>query len=257
MSILTRIGIVPKSPSDDRLDRLPRESSPGPSNPRSSLGPLLAQHDNAYNQSRAHVVTIRVLIGVTGISLALNMILALALYQLFPMHTVVPYLITFSDRSDQMVRIDPPTTNISSLTLIIRKEIEQYCKYRYTVTADANETSERWNSHVRLFSSQRVYNEFQTEIKDIKELMATQKFTRAVTIVSVTNPQPGTYHVDFDTFDHITGTGLSDSTDRTGHFTATLRIAMQPQKVMRAFMMMNPFGFVVTSFSVSPRQTQR
>ena len=259
MGMLGKLGIRPKiaeTPAEDGLDAGPvsTESARTRKQARSEMGPLFSRHDNENNQSRAQSTTIRVLLGMVGLVSSIAVIEAVALTELIPMHTVEPYLVTFSDKQDQMVRIDPPTGHIGSLGIVLRKEIHDYIMARYTVTPDATETNDRWNTHIRLFSTQRVYADFQgSEVAQMKDMMSANKFTRAVSIVSVTNPEPGLFHVDFDTFDHITGTGLSDSQDKTGHFTATLKVGMQPRSVPRSEISLNPFGFVVATYSVSPR----
>jgi type IV secretory pathway component VirB8 len=251
-SILAKLGLEKVDPGEERD---PAEATAQPSRPdrKRYLGPMLLDHENPNNDSRAQVVTIRILLGAIGVSAMLNVVQGVALTELIPMHTVSPYLVTFSDKADQMVRIDPPTARISSLNIVLLNELKQYMMARYTVTADATETSDRWNTHVRLFSTQRVYQEFQDEVKDVTELMKRGQFTRQVTIVNLIPTGVGVFQCDFDTFDHMTGAGLSDSTDQTHHFTASLRVIMQPRSVPRELLDINPFGFLVTSYAVSPR----
>ena len=254
MGLLSAMGLAVKARPDGGLaagEAPARDVSMPPG--RSALGPLLDRHENPTNQNHANEIVVRILLAAFGLSMALNVIQGMSLYVLFPMHTVMPYLVTFSDKSEQMVRIDPPTTKLTSVSIILKDEIEQYMKSRYTITGDAAETTERWQTHVRLFSTTRVYNEFQSEVAPVADLMKEGRFTRQVKLVNTLQPEPGLFHVDFDVYDHTQGNGLADSSDKEYSFSAELRVAMRPQFIQRAMIALNPFGFTVYQYSMSPR----
>ncbi len=253
MGMLSMFGLVqkqrpPQNTSEDEVN------NPNPVETRKRLGPLHTNHDTPYNHNAAHAVTIRILLIIAGVSMSLNIILGVLMTELMPLHTVEPFLVTFSDHADQMVEIDPPTANISSMSIIANQEIKDYIQNRYTVTADVDETVDRWNTHVRLFSSPKVYDAFQEEVADVKDLISSEQFTRQVNIINILNTEPGLYDVDFDTYEHMGANGLSGAQDQTHHYTASIRIVMEPRQVPRSMLDLNPFGFLVVAYTVSPRQ---
>ncbi len=255
MSMLSMFGVTRKQKT---VAMTGREQAPDPEREhRDRLGPLLTQHENPTNQNRSNQIVVRVLLGGFGLSMASNIILGVTLSEVFPLHTVSPYLVTFSDKADQMVRIDPPTSRISSVLIVMQNEVRQYMSMRYTVTADMSETMDRWATHVRLFSSNRVYGDFQAEMAPIVDLMKSRAFTRQIRIVNTLRPEPNLFHVDFDIYNHKTGQGLTDTSETIEHYTAELRMVMQPQIVPRSAIELNPFGFVVTSYTVSQRHDSR
>ena len=218
-----------------------------------ALGPLLTQHSSANNQSREQTVTVRILLGMVGLLGSISIIEGVALTELIPLKSVMPFFVHFSDKSDQMVTVVPPTGRIQSLAILLKFEIKQYMKARYTVTSVASETKDAWNTRVRLFSTARVFTDFEQENAEVSALMSQKRLTREVEIVNILNPEPGLFRVDFDTYDHVVGTGMSETQDKRNKFRAELKVAMNYRAIPRDQLEMNPFGFIVYAYTVSPR----
>ncbi|WP_163466848.1 hypothetical protein, partial [Klebsiella oxytoca] len=74
-----------------------------------------------------------------------------------PLYKVVPVFVTFSDRADQVVRIEPPSGRISGINILVEQNVRDYVTYRNTVTADATETIDRWGNRIRVMSTEDAY----------------------------------------------------------------------------------------------------
>ena len=139
----------------------------------------LAQHDGAHAEKTRRSMTDRLLIAFLGISMALNIVLGIAVLQLLPLYRVVPFFVTFSDKADQVVRIEPPTGNLSAIDVMTQKEVEQYIIKRYTITNDPQETVDRWQTHVMRRSAKKVMDDFRTETEPVYNALNDRRMTRA------------------------------------------------------------------------------
>lgn len=224
-----------------------------------SQGPMITDHQSDTNPIRSEYLATRVLLVICGVLATTTIIESLCLVELVPMHTVMPYFVTFQDSSNQIVSIAPPTASISSMSIIMDKEVRSYMGMRYEVLPDKESNIYRWNTRLKILSSSTVYDAFQQEIEQTKQKIEKQPgYSRQIVIKSVlalgTNANSGTYQVDFDLLDKAQASGLNDAVDHESHWTAIIKVAMFPQKVPRSLLGLNPFGFKVIGYSVTQRQ---
>lgn len=232
-------------------NRTPRPQS---DNPDDDLGAPISQHRNPYNDTYTRRTSTKALSWAFGFAATLAIIEAVIISQLIPLKTIQPVILTFSDSRNQLVRVDLPTTHLSGMRLLLRNEIRQYMIARYTVTTDQAENNDRWNKQVRLYSTSAVYRDFQSDNANIVDLVNSNRITRSINIKSITSPTPNTFHIDFDLTEHIAGSGLSDTIDRTTQYTAEITISRLKTPLPAQIADVNPIGIVVSSFVVTHRQ---
>lgn len=218
------------------------------------LGSYLLNHDTPQAAARHSSAVARLAIVVLGISLCLNALLAIAVLQMFPLYRVVPFFVTFSDKADQVVTIDAPKANLTNLAILNEANVRTYVTARHTISADPYETYHRWQGVVHTMSAPAVYSAFLEETKPIYNDLTQKKFTRAIRVLSITQPSPGFYRVEFEATDRRLGQGLTDSGEDRRTFVADMRFVNAPQTVRNEDRFLNPVGFTVINYSVAPKK---
>ena len=142
-------------------------------------------------RERRYLWTARAFAIVSGVALCANLILLLAIGNLLPLKRVEPYLLTFQSKDEQVVKVQPLSTNLAASDIITEALIRQYVLLRNTMVADVEEMSFRWGAEgpVRWMSSDRVYNEFNKTLRDWLERIKIDGLTREVRIESVVRQQ--------------------------------------------------------------------
>lgn len=219
-----------------------------------TLGSYLDVHDGPHAAKRRTALTEKIYIVIIGISLIINIILAIAVMQLLPLYRVVPFFVTFSDRADQIVRIEPPTGNLQGLDVLTDASVREYVSLRHTISDDPQRTIDSWGGKVRLMSTNDVYNAFLNETKPVYDSLTERKFTRSIIINSVLRTGPQSYQVEFDAIDRRIGSGLTDSGEERRTFVANLRVANIPQNTSYQNRFLNPLGFTVGAYSVAAKR---
>ena len=215
----------------------------------------LAQHDGAHAAKTRKSITDKLVIGMLGISMALNIVLGVCVLQLLPLYRVVPFFVTFSDKADQIVRIEPPTGRIDALDLMTQKEGESYITKRFTISNDPQETVDRWESHVKRRSTVSVNEAFIAETRPIYDQLTERRMTRAVEILAVGKVDDrGLWRVEFQATDRRLGSGLTDGGEEKRTFIAQLRVANLPQTTAYNGRFLNPLGFTVIEFAVQAKR---
>ena len=101
----------------------------------------------AVNASeKRYLWTARAFAVVTAISLCCNMILLLTISNIVPLYRVEPYLLTLSNKEEQVYRIIPYTRNMDSEKAITETFIREYILLRTTLLADTEEMEARWQN---------------------------------------------------------------------------------------------------------------
>ena len=175
-------------------------------------GRYLRDNDSPLNGHVRERRTNKVLVMVTGCSMLLAVLEAITIAEMIPLYKVVPMMVQFSDKADQVVRIEPPTGRIPGIDILTESNVKDYVKMRNTIGADVNETISRWGGPVHLMSNESVYNVFMNEMKPVYDDLRAGNFTRAIEIKSLLHTNPGYYQVEFTAYDHKQG----DGADRHG-----------------------------------------
>lgn len=183
---------------------------------------------------------------------------SLALFRLAPMVTVEPFLIINQDASEDIVRDEPLTNDMSSKTQIMEMFIRQYVILRNTLINDPWEMRTRWfpGGMVNYLSSMEVFGPFFDEVsKNWKSQFGTA-MSKEVEIISVTrqggNKSP-VWKVDFKTYelynDSIGSVSTKkDSTLRIRYWTASVTAYFIKERMFVGRRLINPLGFTVSRY---------
>ena len=218
------------------------------------VGRYLRENDTPLNGHVRERRTNKVLVMVTGCSLLLAVLEAITIAEMIPLYKVVPLMVQFSDKADQVVRIEPPSGRIPGIDILTDSSVRDYIKMRNTIAADVNETISRWGGPVHLMSSDTVYNVFTQEMKPVYDDIRAGNFTRSIEIKSLLHTSPGYYQVEFTAYDHKQGTGLTDTQDVKSTWIAQLRIDFEQKRIAYDQRNLNPLGFTVIEYSVARKR---
>lgn len=221
--------------------------------PRDKLGPFPTEFDVPQLKDRRAWWVARVFAVISIVSMMLNGVLAWAIVGLTPLKHVEPVLLTFANKSEQIVKIEPLMRGSKAADLAAEALAREYVIYRATVVRDENEQFRRWGNtgYIGRRTTAEEFNRFVNVARAAYEDMRQQGITREViTPVSVKIAE-GYYTVDYETIDR-------DATEREVarlYWTASLTVEWLPQMVSFDDRYVNPLGFTVTNYSVAQRST--
>lgn len=245
------------------LSRLRRRSpqhaegpGPTPSAAERAAGEFARRDRRAENTMHQGTVATRVLAAALMLSLGLNMgLVALALY-MTPQRSAVPYLLTVSPHTAQVVEVEPINPTAPIATLIVESELARYVRERHMVL-DQAAMLRRWRSRhsfIASHSAQDVYREFLVESEPLLERTERQSWKREVTVDAIAQIDTWQWQVHFTTEDHLLAHPQPEEQEIwTAHIKiAPLRYSDNPT---RDEIRRNPLRYVVASYTVTRRPT--
>ena len=142
-------------------------------------------------RERRYLWTARAFAIVSAVALCVNLVLLLAILYLMPLKRAEPFLLTFQNRDEQVVKIQPLAKDMAAEDIISEAMIRQYVLLRNTMISDIDEMSYRWGTDgpLRWMSSPQVYNQFNKTVKDWLSRIKLEGLTREVRIESVVRNQ--------------------------------------------------------------------
>lgn len=142
-------------------------------------------------RERRYLWTARAFAIVSGVALCVNLVLLVAIMHLMPLKRVEPFLLTFQNKEEQVVKIKPLASDMAAEDIISEAMIRQYVLLRNTMIADIDEMAFRWgpDGPLRWMSSSQVYNQFSKTVKDWLARIKLEGLTREVRIESVVRNQ--------------------------------------------------------------------
>ena len=142
-------------------------------------------------RERRYLWTARAFAIVSAVALCLNLVLLIAIMHLMPLKRVEPFLLTFQNRDEQVVKIRPLAKDMAAEDIISEAMIRQYVLLRNTMVSDIDEMAFRWgpDGPLRWMSSTQVYNQFSKTVKDWLSRIKLEGLTREVRIESVVRNQ--------------------------------------------------------------------
>lgn len=142
-------------------------------------------------RERRYLWTARAFAIVSAVALCVNLVLLVTILHLMPLKRVEPFLLTFQNRDEQVVKIRPLSKDMAAEDIISEAMIRQYVLLRNTMVSDVDEMSFRWGSDgpLRWMSSNQVYNQFSKTVKDWLARIKLEGLTREVRIESVVRNQ--------------------------------------------------------------------
>ncbi len=200
---------------------------------------------------RRYLWSSRILVILSVFSICLNMVLAGTIYLLLPQKRSAPRLLAVNHNFNQLQLVEPAEISVPVLNLVTESQVRDYIMYRYLITPRYDELVARWSPGSALFwmSGSAVFKNFQGS--EAPQGLALQRFKgmqRDVEIDWTRQIARGVWQVQFRTLDYYPQQTNPDVTI----WRATLRVAYANINYPdRNYAMRNPFGFVVTNYSLA------
>lgn len=216
------------------------------------LGVYPAERDVPALEGRRYLWIARAFAIGMFLSLCLNVVLGLAISALSPLVRVEPMLVTFKDRSEQLVKIEPFQRGTDGFEQMTEALVRDYVLSRHEIVLDEAELRRRWGGRgmVAHRSSTEEYARFVAETAPKYDEIRQRRLMRTVTVHRVSKIADGYWQVEFSTQDFLGGT------TKVGEqrWVASLSVGYMPREVSWEDRYMNPLGFIVTGYSVTVEQ---
>ena len=214
------------------------------------VGPIPATTHTPALPERQWIMVARAFALIALVSITLNIGLGWAIVTMLPLKRVEPFLVTFLEKSNQIVRIEPIERTIAGVDAMTEVLVRGYVISRHSVIADDYEMARRWTAEgiLALQSTKDEYDRFNQETLPTWDNIKARRITRAVEIISVSQSSYGFYQADFTL---IESEGNIET--RRDVFTASMRVGYLPQTVQSEMRLLNPLGFKVANYTVARR----
>jgi type IV secretory pathway component VirB8 len=215
---------------------------------RDRLGPYPADRDVPALEGRRYLWIARAFAIGLFLSLCLNLLLGLAINSLSPLVRVEPMLLTFKERSEQIVKIEPFQRGSSGFELMTEMLVRDYVLARHEIMLDEGEMRRRWGGRglVAYRSTPEEYARFVAETAPKFAAIHQARLIRSVAIHRVSKIAEGYWQVAFSSFDQSDG-GHGGGEER---WVASLTVTYLRREVNWEDRYMNPLGFVVSNYAV-------
>ena len=206
---------------------------------------------------KRYLWTARAFAVIFAVSSCCNFILIYVIFAIMPLYRVAPYLMSFSDKSEQIYTI-VPVQNIYDQKYLTEIFVREYVLLRNSFANDIDEMEKRWgpNSIIREYSSTGVYDKFYNEVaKPTIEKISQYNITRNIKIASVTEVggeqgEPW-WQVEF----RMEDMAPTLETPRVSVWLASIKIRFRAKKVKFGERLKNPLGFTVLDYKQVKRET--
>ena len=164
---------------------------------------------------------------------------------------VEPFMLTFQNKNEQIINIEP-ITNIPDKDLITESLIRQYVTQRNTMTSDLEDMTTRWGPEgpVKWMSSDIVYTDFYSKTgAEALEQIRTKGLTREIEIFSVNKLSKDVWQAEIETRDMVP----EAEAPTVSRWTILLRVDyFLNSRVKYSLRLKNPLGFTVREYSIKP-----
>ena len=198
---------------------------------------------------KRYLWTARAFAVVTAISICCNLILLLTIANILPLYRVEPYLITLTNKEDQVYNILPYSRDMEAKKSITETFVRQYVLLRTTLLPDIDEMESRWlgGGDLQEMSSDRVYTDFiKNNGTKLLQRMKEEGLTSSVKILTVNEVDEAVWQVEYSA-DYYLPSSVRPVTKK---FRATLRIQYKSRPVHDKERLKNPVGFKVMSYGM-------
>lgn len=227
---------------------LPSLDSPG----GDRLGIYPAECDVPALEGRRYLWTARAFAIGMFLSLCANLVLGFAIAGLSPLVRVEPMLLSFKDKSDQLVKVEPFSRGTKGFELMTEMLVRDYVLSRHEIVLDEDEMKRRWGGGglVAHRSDAEEYRRFVVEMAPKYEEIRQKRLIRTVTVHRVSKIAEGYWQVEFSTNDYDAASRkIADSL-----WVASMTTAYIPREISWEDRYMNPLGFIVSAYSVTAKQ---
>ena len=198
---------------------------------------------------RRYLWTSRLLVILTSLSICVNVILVLTIYLMIPNIKVYPRFFSINKYFSQIEQVEPRVLNYPVTDLITEQYIKEYLYLRYTITDDAEDLVSRWmeGSSLYWYSAPSVYAAFKSKEMTSNIKLFREGLRRYIDIQWIRPLSRGLWQTQFATYDMMPGEAPS-----VIYWRATIRVAYPKINFAdKDDQMLNPYGFVVQSYSLS------
>jgi type IV secretory pathway component VirB8 len=214
------------------------------------IGRYPAEFQVTALEGRRYLWTARAFAIGMYVSLALNLMLAGALVAITPLKRVEPFLVNFSPKDQQVLRIEPFARATPGFEVMTEYLIHEYVKMLHEIIPDEKETLARYKGFLQSRTDPGQYDYFvRNDLAKFAEARS-KGATRTIDIKRVNKLSEGYYQVEFTANDF----DRSGNEILTSDLVATMRIAFVPSQVDFSNRFVNPLGFTVQQYSLSRRQ---
>lgn len=196
---------------------------------------------------KRYLWTARAFAVVTAISICCNLLLLLTIANILPLYRVEPYLLTLTNKEEQVYRIVPYSRDMESQTSITETFVRQYVLLRTTLLPDVEEMQSRWQNggDLQEMSSPIVYQEFlKVSGNKLMQRMKQDGLTSNVKIITVNEIEKALWQVEYSVDYYLP----SSYTPKTIRYRATMKIQYVPRRVQYKERLKNPVGFKVVQY---------
>lgn len=203
---------------------------------------------------KRYLWTARAFAVVFAVSLCCNFILTYAVIATMPLYRVEPYIFVFSNKEEQIYRIERPK-KITEYKYLTEMFVREYVILRNTFVTDTDEMELRWGKNSKMFemsyqnpkTGADTYSDFRKEhANQAMELIRKYNLERKISIISVNEAANGWWNVDFRATDMMPSYGAP----RISYWSAHLKVGYRAKEVKFNERLKNPLGFTVISYKM-------
>jgi type IV secretory pathway component VirB8 len=200
---------------------------------------------------RRYLWTSRFLVIVACFSICFNIMLASSIYVMLPQRGAMPQMFYIDHYFSQIERAQPIEIDYPAGNLINEEHITNYIMMRYLITNDYDELLRRWGpgSYIYWYSSPYIYDDFQRYDARFNMLQFRKRnMMRDVEIDWIRPLSKGLWQTQFRTLDYTIG----NPEPSVNIWRAIMRIQfVNFMNRTDEDALKNPFGFMVTNYSLS------
>ncbi len=222
------------------------------------VGEYPSNFDVPALRERRYLWGIRLVALIAISSIFGNVAMAFALFALTPLKEVRPFLVQFAKESEVVATIHTITSEIPGFVALTESLAKEYVVKRHAIVQSDVEMENRWakGGFIHLASSEDVYNKFITQtIADFK-IIRSMNVEREIKVTGV-NRSPSSrrgvflLHVNFEILERAENGDVLRKTSAL----ATMEAHYQAQRIPAEYRLINPTGFVVTSYDYEIKTT--
>jgi len=208
---------------------------------------------STFSAFKSYQQITRVLFGVCVGLFMLSIILTCCLVALFPLKEIRPMMVSFSDKQNQVVRIEPLMRDVQGLNLMVEKLLMRYVDLRETI--DGITESKRFQE-VSNMTSPGLWDEFWGLMKTDNpksplRAFSTSRMTRSVHVercLSLAATAPNTYRIEWVSVDSRQGQEVSRQ-----NWITTIAVKFEEKEVRYEDQYINPLGLTVTHYTIAKK----
>lgn len=245
-----------KTPTEPDRQNPDAESQQPPDDAEPVLDdPFVAAYYTPDNIERAAAWRTRALLVAICCLSATCIFLVGVILLMLPLQRSVPYLVTFHDRGEQIVALQPIAWSTTTADLVLESEVRRYILERTQMVPIAGEMNLRWftpDGFVPAHTSPEAYEAFQREAQKLWEDNVREPFTRTTTIRSLVRRDPTLWRTEYSTRDDYADPSIQDPPPL--HWTAIIQTAplRYTKPPTRRQLLRNPTGLLITQWNQQP-----